>query len=105
MRHLVVKKDVNLMLRNWWKKMIRIYKTSELDTIPTKMYPSDTAFDLTIIREHTRLTPTLALYSTGLVCEPDHDMALLIYARSSLLKYGYMLAEMDIMLIYVNYLR
>ena len=74
-----------------------LFKKTENDAvIPTKAHPSDTGYDLTLIRmskDMSRCGQTIIMYDTGIaVCPPDGYYTEVV-PRSSLSKTGYMLAN------------
>lgn len=61
--------------------------------LPSRAHASDSGYDLTIIAEHSRLPNGVILYKTGLRLVPGPGYYTEIVARSSLMKFGYMLAN------------
>ena len=61
--------------------------------LPTKAYDSDSGFDITVIQVHKKLPGGVTLFNTGLRLVPDPGYYTDLVARSSLMKYGYMLAN------------
>ena len=73
------------------------FKKCDLDAvIPSKAHPSDTGYDLTVIRVSKDMSlngQTIIMYDTGIaVCPPDGYYTEVV-PRSSLSKTGYMLAN------------
>lgn len=72
---------------------LKFYKVSEAAVIPTKAHSSDAGYDLTIVSVYKEIAQNLVLYDTGIKVEPSEGLYTEIYARSSLMKIGYMLAN------------
>jgi dUTP pyrophosphatase len=71
-----------------------ITKTRDDAVIPTKAHESDAGYDLTILSIYKTISPSLKLYDTGIKVAPNYPLVYTeIYARSSLMKMGYMLAN------------
>jgi dUTP pyrophosphatase len=60
---------------------------------PTKANPSDTGFDLCLISKFQEFDHNVVLYDTGIIVEPPQGYYFDIVPRSSIIKYGYMLAN------------
>lgn len=73
--------------------MLKIQLISPDAVLPTKAHPSDTGMDVTIIGVHKVISPNVTLYKTGLRLCPDEGYYTKMYPRSSLMKYGCMLAN------------
>ena len=58
-----------------------------------KGHVSDSGLDVTIIGVHKVISPNITMYKTGLRLQPDEGYYTKLYARSSLMKYGCMLAN------------
>ena len=75
---------------------LRVKKCDPDAVIPTKAHPSDTGYDLTLIRvskDMSRAGQTIIMFDTGIaVCPPDGYYTEVV-PRSSLSKTGYMLAN------------
>jgi dUTP pyrophosphatase len=75
---------------------LRVKKCDPDAVIPTKAHPSDTGYDLTLIRvskDMSRSGQTIIMFDTGIaVCPPDGYYTEVV-PRSSLSKTGYMLAN------------
>jgi dUTP pyrophosphatase len=75
---------------------LRVKKCDPDAVIPTKAHPSDTGYDLTLIRvskDMSRGGQTIIMFDTGIaVCPPDGYYTEVV-PRSSLSKTGYMLAN------------
>lgn len=71
----------------------RVNKIAENAVIPTKAHETDTGFDVSIIGIHKEITPNLILFRTGIRVAPDEGYYMELVARSSLMKYGYMIAN------------
>jgi dUTP pyrophosphatase len=74
-------------------KIIRIVRTSENAVIPTKAHDSDSGFDVTILEVAKEYTPFVKLYETGIKISPREGYYTELVGRSSLMKFGYMLAN------------
>jgi len=74
-------------------KTINVIKIREDAEIPSKAYSTDSGFDITILSIFKEMGPNVKLYGTGLKFEPEKDIYLELFARSSLMKQGYMLAN------------
>ena len=81
-----------------FSRQLRFKKCDPNAVIPTKAYPSDTGYDLTLIRvskdmSMPRSEQKIIMYDTGIaVCPPDGYYTEVV-PRSSLSKTGYMLAN------------
>jgi dUTP pyrophosphatase len=73
--------------------IIKVLKVDDNAVMPTKTRYSDAGYDLTIIREHKRLTPDTALYDTGIQLEIPNGYYVEIVPRSSISRSGYILAN------------
>jgi len=73
--------------------IIKVLKVDDNAVMPTKARYSDAGYDLTIIREHKRLTPDTALYDTGIQLEIPNGYYVEIVPRSSISRSGYILAN------------
>ena len=77
-------------------KRLLVFRSEPNAVIPTKAHPSDTGYDLTLIRmskDMSRGGQTIIMYDTGIaVCPPDGYYTEVV-PRSSLSKTGYMLAN------------
>ena len=79
------------------KRLLLFKKTENDAVIPTKAHPSDTGYDLTLIRVSKDMSipgfEKIIMYDTGIaVCPPDGYYTEVV-PRSSLSKTGYMLAN------------
>lgn len=80
------------------KRLLLFKKTENDAVIPTKAHPSDTGYDLTLIRVSKDMSipgseQKIIMYDTGIaVCPPDGYYTEVV-PRSSLSKTGYMLAN------------
>lgn len=79
-----------------------IYKTDPSAIIPFKSKASDAGYDLSVIKEKTKLSDMVSLYDTGIQVEVKHGLYIEVVPRSSLSKSGYMLAN-SIGIIDANY--
>ncbi|HMP28001.1 MAG TPA: hypothetical protein PKD85_00280 [Saprospiraceae bacterium] len=71
-----------------------IIKTRDDAVIPSKAHETDAGYDLTVLSVYKTISPHLKLYDTGIKVAPNTPMMYTeIYARSSLMKQGYMLAN------------
>ena len=61
--------------------------------LPTKAHDSDSGFDITVVEVYKKLPGGVTLFKTGLRLAPDPGYYTDLVARSSLMKYGYMLAN------------
>ena len=76
------------------RESIQIIKASEDAIIPIQAHDTDAGYDITIISLKKDYQNGVYLYDTGLIIAPEStDIYFEIYARSSLAKYGYMLAN------------
>ena len=80
------------------KRLLLFKKTEHNAVIPTKAHPSDTGYDVTLIRVSKDMSipgseQKIIMYDTGIaVCPPDGYYTEVV-PRSSLTKTGYMLAN------------
>jgi deoxyuridine 5'-triphosphate nucleotidohydrolase len=72
---------------------IKVFKTCDEAVIPSKARYSDAGYDLTIIKEHKRLTSNTVIYDTGIKLEIPNGYYVEIVPRSSISRSGYMLAN------------
>ena len=72
---------------------IRVSKISPDAIVPNKVHQSDSGYDITLISLAKKLGPNLYLYGTGLRIAPDEGYYVELVARSSLMKFGYILAN------------
>ncbi len=68
----------------------RWYKADNDAIAPYKHRSSDIGFDLSIIKEHKRISDSTTLYDTGIKLRPDFGYYMQVVPRSSLGKSGYM---------------
>ena len=74
--------------------ILRVLKTDKSAVLPSKGHESDSGLDITIIKEYKRLGDSgVTLYDTGLKIAPTAGWYMDLVVRSSLMKYGYMLAN------------
>ncbi len=76
-----------------YQSTLLVYKTDERAVIPFKCRGSDAGFDITIIDTHYIYNERTTLYDTGIQLRIPIGYYVEIVARSSLSKYGYMLAN------------
>ena len=67
-------------------------RSNELAVSPTRAYPSDSGFDLTLIAP-VKTTGDVTFYTTAIQVDPPHGYYFDLVARSSLSKTGYMIAN------------
>ena len=60
---------------------------------PKKAHASDAGFDLTIIKVSKNISECITMYDTGIIAIPEFGYYFEVYARSSLSKTGYILAN------------
>ena len=72
---------------------IKVFKAYDDAVIPSKSRYSDAGYDLTIIKEHKRLTSNTVIYDTGIKLEIPNGYYVEIVPRSSISRSGYMLAN------------
>jgi deoxyuridine 5'-triphosphate nucleotidohydrolase len=72
---------------------IKVFKDCDEAVIPSKVRYSDAGYDLTIIKEHKRLTSNTVLYDTGIKLEIPNGYYVEIVPRSSISRSGYILAN------------
>lgn len=72
---------------------IKVYKTDPNAIIPTKAFQEDTGYDLTIIKKIKDFNSKTVLYDTGIKIEIDEGYYTEIVPRSSISKFGYILAN------------
>ena len=75
------------------RSTIKIARDHPRAVLPTKAHPSDSGFDITIVDVHKILPGGVTMFKTGLRLAPDAGYYTDLVARSSLMKYGYMLAN------------
>ena len=61
--------------------------------IPTKAHASDVGYDLSIIKVFKQISKAITMYDTGIIIIPTYGYYFEVYARSSLSKTGYILAN------------
>ena len=61
--------------------------------IPTKACASDVGYDLSVIKVFKQISKIITMYDTGIILIPTYGYYFEIYARSSLSKTGYILAN------------
>lgn len=71
----------------------KVFRDDPKAILPSKARPSDAGYDLSVIKEHKRLTNNVVLYDTGIKLRVSHGMYAEVVPRSSLSKSGYMLAN------------
>jgi dUTP pyrophosphatase len=70
------------------------YKKTDPNAIaPSKAHPTDSGFDLHLIKKVKDLTCNVTLYDTGISVEPPPGYYFELVGRSSISKSGYMLAN------------
>jgi len=72
---------------------IKVFKACDEAVIPSKSRYSDAGYDLTIIKEHKRLTSNTVIYDTGIKLEIPNGYYVEIVPRSSISRSGYILAN------------
>ena len=70
-----------------------VQKTHNCAVIPTRAHPTDAGWDITVTEGEPTDNPQVTLYNTNLIVSPPRGYYLELYARSSLWKKGYMLAN------------
>jgi len=70
-----------------------VFKADPAAILPSKARPSDAGYDLSVIKEHKRLTNNVVLYDSGIKLRVSHGMYAEVVPRSSLSNSGYMLAN------------
>lgn len=73
--------------------MIYFTKTREDAVLPSKAYPTDCGYDLTILGVEKVINSNTTLYKTGIKIKMPHGYHCEIYPRSSISKMGYMLSN------------
>ena len=76
-----------------YKPSIKVYKTDKDAVIPSKAFEEDAGYDLTIIRKIKDFNSKTSLYDTGIKIEIDEGYYTEIVPRSSISKFGYILAN------------
>ncbi|BAO49408.1 putative dUTPase [Alphaentomopoxvirus acuprea] len=71
----------------------KFMKTRDDAINPIKFECSDEAYDLFIIDIYSVISDSTCIYDTGIILEPDFGWHIEIYARSSLIKYGYIISN------------
>ena len=61
--------------------------------MPTKAHGSDVGYDLTVIKEHRRVSDNTSIYDTGVHVAPPPGYYVQVVPRSSISKSGYMLSN------------
>jgi len=82
-----------LKLLNLERPILKYIKSSPDAVTPTKANFSDVGYDVSIIGLHKTLSPTTALYKTGIKLEIPIGYYVELVPRSSISKSGYMLAN------------
>jgi deoxyuridine 5'-triphosphate nucleotidohydrolase len=72
---------------------IKVYKSHKDAVIPTKAFEEDVGYDLTIISKIKDFNSKTSLYDTGIKIEVDEGYYTEIVPRSSISKFGYILAN------------
>jgi deoxyuridine 5'-triphosphate nucleotidohydrolase len=70
-----------------------VSKSDSHAILPNKVHSSDVGYDVTIIKEHKRLSNRVTLYDTGIQIKTTHGYYAELVPRSSISKSGYMLAN------------
>jgi|688.fasta_scaffold52491_3 deoxyuridine 5'-triphosphate nucleotidohydrolase len=84
----------NKMLNNVnYKPKLKVYKTDNDAVIPSKPFEDDAGYDLTIIKKIKDFNSKTTLYDTGIKIEIDEGYYTEIVPRSSISKFGYILAN------------
>lgn len=76
-----------------YKPSIKVYKTNKNAVIPSKAFEEDAGYDLTIISKIKDFNSKTSLYDTGIKIEVDEGYYTEIVPRSSISKFGYILAN------------
>jgi dUTP pyrophosphatase len=76
-----------------YKPTIKVYKSDPDAIIPNKAFNEDAGYDLTIIKKLKNFNSKTALYDTGIKIEIDEGYYTEIVPRSSISKFGYILAN------------
>jgi deoxyuridine 5'-triphosphate nucleotidohydrolase len=76
-----------------YKPSIKVYKTNKNAVIPSKAFEEDAGYDLTIISKIKDFNSRTSLYDTGIKIEVDEGYYTEIVPRSSISKFGYILAN------------
>lgn len=82
-----------LILSKNYKPTIKVVKTAPDAVIPSKAFEEDAGYDLTIIKKLKDFNSKTSLYDTGIKIEIDEGYYTEIIPRSSISKYGYILAN------------
>ena len=92
--HKIYNKNIELSVSfNNDKPTLKVYKTAEDAVIPSKAFEDDAGYDLTIIKKIKDFNSKTALYDTGIKIEIDEGYYTEIVPRSSISKFGYILAN------------
>jgi deoxyuridine 5'-triphosphate nucleotidohydrolase len=83
----------NKVSNNYTKPLIKVYKTDKDAIIPSKAFEEDAGYDLTIIKKIKDFNSKTSLYDTGIKIEIDEGYYTEIVPRSSISKFGYILAN------------
>ena len=83
----------NKVSNNYEKPSIKVYKTDVNAVIPAKAFEEDAGYDLTIIKKIKDFNSKTTLYDTGIKIEIDEGYYTEIVPRSSISKFGYILAN------------
>jgi deoxyuridine 5'-triphosphate nucleotidohydrolase len=75
------------------KPSIKVFKSNENAVIPSKAFEEDAGYDLTIISKIKDFNSKTTLYDTGIKIEVDEGYYTEIVPRSSISKFGYILAN------------
>ena len=75
------------------KPSIKVYKSDKDAIIPSKAFEEDAGYDLTIIKKLKDFNSKTSLYDTGIKIEVDEGYYTEIVPRSSISKFGYILAN------------
>ncbi len=72
---------------------LKVYKSRPDAVLPTKAHPSDSGYDVTLLEVAKMTNSRTVMYHTGLHFEIPEGYHLKLYARSSLSRDGYMIAN------------
>ena len=75
------------------KNHIKFVRTNPLAVIPTRAHETDVGWDLTVIKEHKKISKHITMYDTGISISPPRGYHTEIVPRSSLAKSGYILCN------------
>ena len=88
-----MKNLLNIVSDTLTPEPIKVVRAVPQAVLPSKAYPDDIGFDLTLINHEKRISDNLDMYDTGLIVKPPRGYYIEIVPRSSFGKSGFVLAN------------